>query len=82
MLLRRIRRSLRPQCRRHPPGYLDSNWTTDSWTDQGVRDKVGAKHWPLPNLLHAFIDAGLMPERLFEGGTPVPTVLAVRARKN
>jgi len=64
------------------PGYLDSNWTTDSWTDQGVRDKVGAKHWPLPNLLHAFIDAGLMPERLFEGGTPVPTVLAVRARKN
>jgi len=44
--------------------------------------QVGAKHWPLPNLLHAFIHAGLMPERLFEGGTPVPTVLAVRARKN
>lgn len=63
-------------------GYLDSNWTTDSWTDQGVRDKVGAKHWPLPDLLHAFIDAGLMPQRLFEGGTPVPTVLAVRARRN
>lgn len=64
------------------PGYLDSNWTTDSWTDQGVRDKVGATHWPLSNLLHAFIDAGLVPDRLFEGGTPVPTVLAIRARKN
>jgi len=31
--------------------------------------------------MHAFLDAGLMIERLFEGGAPVPTVLAVRARK-
>jgi len=64
------------------PGYLDSNWTTESWTDQGVRNKVGASHWPLPELVHAFLDAGLTPKRLFEGGTPVPTVLAIRARKN
>jgi hypothetical protein len=59
------------------PGYLDSNWTTESWTDRGVRDKVGASHWPLPELVHAFLDASLTPERLFEGGTPVPTVLAI-----
>jgi SAM-dependent methyltransferase len=63
------------------PGYLDGHWTTASWTDQGIRDKVGACHWPLPELLHAFLDAGLTIEHLTEGGTPVPTVLALRARK-
>ncbi len=63
------------------PGYLDSNWTRASWTDQGVRDKVGATHRPLPELLHAFLDAGLPPERFAEGGAPTPVVLAVRARK-
>lgn len=41
------------------PGYLDGRWTYESWTDQGIRDKVGAMHWPLPELLHAFLDAGL-----------------------
>ena len=63
------------------PGYLDSYWTKASWTDQGVRDKVGATHRPLPELLHAFLDAGLTLERFAEGGTPTPMVLAVRARK-
>jgi SAM-dependent methyltransferase len=63
------------------PGYLDGHWTRVSWTDQGVRDKVGATHLPLPALLHAFLDAGLTLERLTEGGQPAPAVLAVRARK-
>jgi ubiquinone/menaquinone biosynthesis C-methylase UbiE len=63
------------------PGYLDSHWTKESYTDQGIRDKVGATHMPLPSLLHAFLDAGLVPERFAEGGQPVPTVLAFRARK-
>jgi SAM-dependent methyltransferase len=63
------------------PGYLDGHWTTDSWTDQGVRDKVGASHWPLPQLLHMVLDAGLELERFAEGGRPVPVVLAIRARK-
>jgi SAM-dependent methyltransferase len=63
------------------PGYLDSHWTKASWTDQGVRDKVGATHRPLPELLHAFLDAGLTLERFAEGGEPTPVVLAVRARK-
>ncbi|HZE34175.1 MAG TPA: class I SAM-dependent methyltransferase [Actinoallomurus sp.] len=63
------------------PGYLDGHWTRASWTDQGLRDKVGASHWPLPELLHAFLDAGLTLERLAEGHAPTPAVLGVRARK-
>jgi hypothetical protein len=63
------------------PGYLDGHWTKESWTDRGIRDKVGAEHRPVPDLLHAFLDAGLVLERFAEGGTPTPIVLAVRARK-
>jgi SAM-dependent methyltransferase len=63
------------------PGYLDSNWTTNSWTDRGVRHKVGAVHRPLPELLHLFLDAGLTFERFSEGGAPTPAVLAARLRK-
>lgn len=63
------------------PGYLDARWTKASWSEEGVRHKVGATHWPLPELLHAFEDAGLELERFAEGGAPVPTVLAIRARK-
>jgi SAM-dependent methyltransferase len=63
-------------------GYLDGHWTKASWTDRGVRDKVGATHWPLPELLHAFLAAGLTLERFAEGGVPTPTVLALRARKH
>lgn len=64
------------------PGYLDGHWTKASWTDQGVRDKVGATHLPLSALFHAFLDVGLTIERFTEGGEPTPTVLAVRARKS
>ncbi|MFD9907337.1 class I SAM-dependent methyltransferase [Streptomyces sp. NPDC059063] len=63
------------------PGYLDGHWTRASWTDSGVRDKVGATHRPLPALLHAFHDAGLVPERFGEGGAPTPAVLGVRATR-
>lgn len=63
------------------PGYLDGHWTKESWTDQGIRDKVGATHRPLPELLNAFLDAGLALERFTEGGAPVPVVLAARARR-
>jgi SAM-dependent methyltransferase len=63
------------------PGYLDGHWTKASWTDQGVRDKVGATHWPLPELMHAFLNAGLTLERFVEGGAPTPAVLAIKARK-
>jgi SAM-dependent methyltransferase len=63
------------------PGYLDRYWTKTSWTDKGVRDKVGATHFPLPDLLNAIGDAGLVLERFAEGGIPSPQVLALRARK-
>jgi SAM-dependent methyltransferase len=63
------------------PGYLDSYWTKESWTDKGLRDKVGAMHRPLPELLHAFLDAGLTLERFTEGGAPTPIMFAVKARK-
>jgi len=62
-------------------GYRDGHWTKASWTDTGIRDKVGAAHLPLPRLLHAFTEAGLALDRFAEGGTPTPQVLAVRARK-
>jgi len=62
------------------PGYVDGHWTKSSWTDRGVRDKVGATHLPLPALLHAFLDAGLELERFAEGTGPTPAVLGVRAR--
>ncbi|WP_116201044.1 class I SAM-dependent methyltransferase [Amycolatopsis circi] len=64
------------------PGYLDGHWTKDSWTDRGIRDKVGAAHWPLPELMNGFIDAGLTLDRFAETGDPLPIVLAVRARVN
>jgi ubiquinone/menaquinone biosynthesis C-methylase UbiE len=63
------------------PGYRDGHWTKQSWTTRGVRDKVGATHFPLPVLLHAFLDAGLVFERFTEGGSPTPTTLSVRARR-
>src|SRR6266540_2629805 len=63
------------------PGYLDGHWTKASWTDQGVRDKVGATHRPLPELLHGFLDTGLTLERFAEGGAPTPVMLAIKARK-
>jgi SAM-dependent methyltransferase len=63
------------------PGYLDGGFTTRSWTDQGLRDKVGASHWPLPDLVGTFLAAGLTLERLAEGGAPVPIVLAARTRR-
>lgn len=64
------------------PGYLDGHWTKRSWTGQGVRDKVGANHWPLPELLRMFGDAGFTLERFAEGGAPVPMVFGIRARKS
>ncbi|MDQ7810369.1 class I SAM-dependent methyltransferase [Amycolatopsis sp. A133] len=63
------------------PGYREPGWTTESWSDQGLRDKVGATHRPLPDLLGAVLEAGLVFERFAEGGAPTPTVLAWRARK-
>lgn len=64
------------------PGYLDGHWTTNSWTTQGLRDKVGAQHLPLPALLNAFVDAGLSLQEFTEGGATCPVTLAVKALKS
>jgi SAM-dependent methyltransferase len=64
------------------PGYLNGHWTKASWTDYGVRARVGAIHRPLPELMHAFLDAGLQLERFAESGEPTPVVLAIKARKS
>ncbi|ARQ67581.1 class I SAM-dependent methyltransferase [Streptomyces marincola] len=61
------------------PGYRESHWSRESWTDQGVRDKVGASHLPLPALLGAFTAAGLVLDRFAEGGGPTPVVFGLRA---
>jgi SAM-dependent methyltransferase len=63
------------------PGYLDGHWTKDSWTDKGLRDKVGATHIPLPELLRTFVDVGLVLDNFKEGGSPTPAVLSIKARK-
>jgi SAM-dependent methyltransferase len=63
------------------PGYGDRHWTTESWTDRGIRDKVGASHFPLADLLNAVVDAGLVPERFAESGGSAPVVFALRARR-
>jgi SAM-dependent methyltransferase len=63
------------------PGYLDGAWTTDSWTDRGVRDKVGAVHYPLAELLNTLTATGFVLEEFAEGAEPTPVTLAIRARK-
>jgi ubiquinone/menaquinone biosynthesis C-methylase UbiE len=63
------------------PGYRAKYWTTDSWTNQGLRNRVGATHRPLATLLNTFLAAGLTPEHFAEGDNdPTPIVLALRAR--
>jgi ubiquinone/menaquinone biosynthesis C-methylase UbiE len=63
-------------------GYFDGSWTKKSWTDQGIRDKIGAWHLPLAGLLQAVPDAGLMIEQVIEGGPVTPMTLGLRARRS
>jgi SAM-dependent methyltransferase len=63
------------------PGYLDRHWATSSWTNDGIRSRVGATHRPLPEVANALLDAGLTLGRFVEGGQPTPVVLAVSGRK-
>jgi len=63
-------------------GYLDGQWTTESWTDQGLRDKVGAGHFPLAALLNAVLSQGFTLDAFSEGAEPTPVVLSFRATKS
>jgi SAM-dependent methyltransferase len=65
------------------PGYRQTGWHQRSpWWGPYVRTRVGMRHHPLAELLTGFISAGLLIEHVAElGDRPVPTILAVRARK-
>ena len=64
------------------PGYRNGDWTTDSWTDEGIRDKVGAFHLSVADLINGLLRAGFTLERLTEGGDPIPIVLSARLTKH
>jgi len=65
------------------PTYRLAGWHREApWWGTYVRRRVGMRHHPLAELLNAFAGAGLAIEHVAELGVrPVPTVLAVRARK-
>ncbi|HUR03888.1 MAG TPA: methyltransferase domain-containing protein [Nonomuraea sp.] len=64
------------------PTYRIKGWHQRGpwWRKGGVRERVGMSQVPLPDLINAFIDAGLAIERVYEPREhPIPTILAVRA---
>ncbi|MEU6713571.1 class I SAM-dependent methyltransferase [Nonomuraea sp. NPDC046802] len=64
------------------PTYRTTGWHKRSpwWREGGVRDRVGMSHVPLPDLINAFVDAGLSIDRVSEPREhPIPFVLAVKA---
>lgn len=67
----------------HPTYRLGGRHTRSPWwREGGVRDRVGMSHVPLPDLINAFIDAGLDIDRVTEPlRSPIPSVLAVRATR-
>lgn len=67
------------------PGYLHPHWVPavdplDGAVGQAgqVRDKVGAAHVPLHELLNCMLETGFKMERALEGGNPTPITLSVR----
>lgn len=68
-------------------GYGDTRWVPPEEFDTprfgpGIRRRVGARHVPLAGLLASFIDAGLLIERVCEGGAGlVPWRLGLTAAK-
>jgi SAM-dependent methyltransferase len=65
------------------PTYRRTGWHQEApWWGAFIRKRVGMRHHPLADLLNAFISSGLVVERVAElGQKPVPTILALRARK-
>lgn len=71
------------------PGYLDAGWTppigptaTEVGRSGQVRDKVGAAHYPLADLLNQVLAAGFRLRQAAEGGAPTPITLSVSAVKD
>jgi SAM-dependent methyltransferase len=65
------------------PVYRVTGWHAESpWWGVNVRKRVGMRHHPLAEVLNAFIASGLLLEHVAEtGDRPVPSTLAIRARK-
>jgi SAM-dependent methyltransferase len=65
------------------PTYRLAGWHQEApWWGAYIRRRVGMRHHPLAELLNAFVGAGLVIEHVAElGDRPVPTRLAIRARK-
>jgi hypothetical protein len=70
-----------PQAIAIRPGSRDRSWTPESWTNQGIRDKVGASHVPDAELLNTVLGAGFELQHVSEGGEPTPITLSLRARR-
>jgi ubiquinone/menaquinone biosynthesis C-methylase UbiE len=70
-----------PQAIAIRPGYRGGSWTIESWTNQGIRDKVGASHMPIAELLNTVLDSGFELQHVSEGGEPTPITLSFRARR-
>jgi SAM-dependent methyltransferase len=63
------------------PGYRNTAWTTDGFSD-GIRRRAGARHVPLAELLNAFLDADLRLVRIVEAeDEDFPTRIGVLAER-
>ncbi|MFI7452414.1 class I SAM-dependent methyltransferase [Nonomuraea sp. NPDC049714] len=66
------------------PTYRRTGWHPRSpwWPIGGLRDRLGMNQLPLPDLLNAFIDAGLGLDRVYEPREqPIPGILAIRSHR-
>jgi len=65
------------------PVYRMVGWhPVAPWWGHTVRRRVGMRHVPLADLLHAFLDAGLRIDRVVEPrDEPVPTAIAIRVHR-
>ncbi|WP_327106555.1 class I SAM-dependent methyltransferase [Nonomuraea glycinis] len=67
------------------PTYRRTGWHPRSpwWRDGGLRERLGMHQLPLPDLLNAFMDAGLSLDRVYEPREdPIPRILAIRATRD
>lgn len=65
------------------PIYRLAGWHQEApWWGANIRRRLGMRHYPLSELLNAFVRAGLAIEYVAEpGDMPVPTSLAIVARR-
>jgi len=63
------------------PGYWRRERRWSGWSAAGVRERVGAVHVPLSELIEAMVAAGLVLDSVCEVGEPTPDVLALGAHR-